>query len=76
MSCLWPFKEGYDLVAPKHVQTLPQKIQEVNDWYLKQKSARFGARYQDKNFYTGKTDILWVKFKELYDFSDHLAFDV
>ena len=43
-------------------------MQALNEWYLKQKGFQIGARYQDKHFYHGEDEVLWVKFKELFDF--------
>jgi len=43
-------------------------MQALNEWYLNQKGFQIGARYQDRYFYDGEDAVLWVKFKELFDF--------
>ena len=64
----WQFKLGQPLVHLNRVHKLPTKMQALNEWYLNQKGFQIGARYHDKHFYHGEDNILWLKFKELYDF--------
>jgi hypothetical protein len=51
-------------------------MQALNEWYLNQKGFQIGARYQDKHFYHGEDEELWVKFKEMFDFYNVFPLDV
>ena len=70
----WQFELGKPLAHPN--VTLSPKMAALNDWYLSQKAVQFGAIYQDKRFFPDGNDVLWVQFKELYDFYNVFPLDV
>jgi len=70
------FKLGEPLVHPNRVHKLPTKMKALNKWYLNQMGFQIGARYQDKHFYDGEDTILFMKFKELFDFYNLFSLDV
>jgi hypothetical protein len=72
----WQFKLGQSLVHPNRVHKLLIKMQALNEWYLNQKGFQIGTRYQDKHLYHGEDEVLWVKFKELFEFYNVFPLDV
>ena len=75
---MYTFKLGEPLVTPDKIRELPTQMYRFHQWYM-DKSAMgremFGARVRNSDYYQGE-DVIWIRYKEVFDLYHLKALDV
>jgi hypothetical protein len=72
-----PFVLGQPLMWPGFIDSLPTRMHELHNWYMKYSSEgniMFAARIKDSHFHRGMDDV-WIELVSLWDLYHQDALD-